>query len=297
MLLPWKDRRCIICLDEHEGGLSEAHVIPHSVGGRLVIKNVCASCNSRLGHTAEAGLKRDPRIRVAIEDVRLQVPDLAERMRTGQEFIAREEEFVIRATPKGEGYKILDSPQEGGGSRIKDPQRASEEIETILRRQFGADDEQIATVRALHDAAEEGEFVELAPGLAIKKGSVADFRLPFTEPFVEDLCLLSIAFLFLSVLVQGAIYDEAFQPIRNALQGADSSEAWSVESFLVRSRPHEPWHGLAIGQALPYLLVQVRLFGQHAWEVGFSRISCKPELLPARSYQLDLTMGEEAFTN
>ena len=40
MLLPWKDRRCIVCLVELEAGLSNAHVIPQSVGGRLVVKNV-----------------------------------------------------------------------------------------------------------------------------------------------------------------------------------------------------------------------------------------------------------------
>jgi HNH endonuclease len=250
MLLPWKDGRCVVCLVEPEGGLSNAHVIPRSVGGRLAVKNVCVDCNSRLGHTAEAGLKSDPRIRIAIEDLQVQIPELAEKMRTGQEFIARDEEVVISATPQGEGYRILDSPQQEG-SRIKDPERAWEEIETILRRQFGAGDEHIAAVRTAHHAAAEGELVELAPGLAIKKGSVTDFGLPFTEPLVEDLCLLSIAFLFVSVLVQGAVYDEAFAAIRDALHGRDSDGPWSVESFLVRSRQHEPWHGLALDQAVP----------------------------------------------
>jgi hypothetical protein len=294
MLLPWKDRRCIVCLVELEAGLSNAHVIPQSVGGRLAVKNVCADCNSRLGRTAEAGLKADPRIRIAIEDLQAQIPDLAEKMRAGQEFIARDEEVVIRATPQRDGYRILDSPQEGG-SRIKDPERAWEEIETTLRRQLGASDEEIAAVRAVHDAAAEGELVELAPGLAIKKGSVEDFGLPFTEPLVEDLCLLSIAYLFLSVLMQGAVYDQAFDPIRDALQGGNSDGAWSVESFLVRSRPHEPWHGLGVNESLPCFIVQVRLFGQHAWKVAFPRISCRPELLPARSYHLDLRSAEETF--
>jgi hypothetical protein len=294
VLLPWKDRRCIVCLIEREGGLSNAHVIPRSVGGRLAVKNVCADCNGRLGHTAEAGLNRDPRIRIAIEELQAQIPNLAEKMRAGQEFIAKDEELLIRATPQGEGYRILDSPQQGG-SRIKDPKRAWDEIETTLRRQLGASDEQIAAVRAVHDAAVEGELVELAPGLAIKKGSVEDFGLPFTEPLVEDICLLSIAYLFLSLLMQGAVYDRAFDRIRNTLQGGKSDESWSVESFLVRSRPHEPWHGLSINRALPYFIVQVRLFGQHAWEVAFRHISCRLELLPARAYHVDLQSGEEAF--
>jgi len=294
MQLPWTDRRCIICLTEPEGGLSNAHVIPRSVGGRLVIQNVCAECNSRLGHSAEAGLKSDPRIQISIDDLKGQIPDLAEKMRAGQEFVARVAETVIRATPHGEGYKILDSPQEGG-SRIKDPDRAWQEIEATLCRRLGASDEEVAAVRAIHDAAEEGDLVELAPGLSTKKGSVEEFVLPFTEPLVEDLCLLSVAYLFLSVVVQGAIYDQAFDPIREALQGDGPDGVWSVESFLVRSRPHETWHGLAVDQTLPYLVVQVRLFGHHAWTVTFPWITCRQELLPARLYHVDLKTGEEEF--
>jgi hypothetical protein len=294
VLVPWTDRRCIICLVEQEGELTNAHVIPQSVGGRLAVKNVCADCNSKLGHTAEAGLKSDPRIRVAIEDLQTQIPDLAEKMRAGQEFIAREEETIIRATTQADGYKILDSPQEGG-SRIKDPERAWDEIETTLRRHFSAGDEQVEAVRTAHDAAAEGELVELAPGLAVKKGSVESFGLPFTEPLVEDLCLLSIAYLFVSLLVQGAVYDQAFHPIQDALQGGESEEAWSVDSFLVRERLHEPWHGLAIERATPHFTVQVRLFAQHAWRVSLPHIGCRPELLLARSYRIDLETGEEAF--
>lgn len=272
--------------------MSDAHVIPQAVGGKLAVKNLCSGCNSKLGYTAEKGLKSDPRIRLAIEELQAKIPNLADKMRAGQEFVARDEEVVIRATPRSEGFKILDSPQEGG-SRIKDRARAWKEIETTLRRHFGATDEQVEAARALHDAAAEGELVELAPGLAIKKSSVPDFGLPFTEPLVEDLCLLSVAYLFLSVLVQGAIYDEAFQPIRSALQGGDADGARSVESFLA-NRPHEPWHGLAIDQAVPHFVIQVRLFGQHAWKVSLPCIACQAELA-ARSYRLDLATGEEAF--
>jgi HNH endonuclease len=295
VLLPWEDDRCVVCLHPKGGGLSNAHVIPRAVGGKLVVRNTCADCNSRLGATAEAGLKDDPRIRISIEDLQAQIPDLAASMRAGQGFIARDEEAVIRATPSGEGFRILDSPQEGG-SRVKDPERAWNEIETTLRRQFGADDAQVAAVRVVHDAAPEGELVELAPGIAIRKGSVDSFTLPFTEPLVEDRCFLSIGYLFLSLLIQGAIYADALQSIRDALlRGVAPDGSWSVESYLVRSRPHEPWHGLAVEQSEPHVVLQVRLFGQHAWRVDLSRISCKQELLPARTYRLDLASGEEVF--
>src|SRR4029453_3336455 len=107
MLLPWKDERCVVCLQPQDRGLTNAHVIPQAVGGKLAVKNICADCNSRLGATAEAGLKSDPRIRVAIEDLQTQIPALAATMRAGQEFIARDEDVVIRATSHGEASGSL----------------------------------------------------------------------------------------------------------------------------------------------------------------------------------------------
>ena len=154
----------------------------------------------------------------------------------------------------------------------------------------------MAAVRADHDAAVEGELVELAPSLAITKGSVDSFTLPFTEPLVEDKCFLSIGYLFLSLLIQDAIYDSALQPIRDALlHEVEPDGSWSVKSYLVRSRPHEPWHGAGVEQSEPYFVLQVRLFGQHAWRVDLSRIGWRQELLVARTYRLDLASGEEAF--
>lgn len=51
-------------------------------------------------------------------------------------------------------------------------------------------------------------------------------------------------------------------------------------------RPYEPWHGLWLSGIQP-LTVQVRLFGQLAWDVIFSlALNTAPEIT---RYQLDLT--------
>ena len=43
--------KCIFCLEKAEA--SEEHVIPDSIGGRLVIKEVCKTCNSKLGKSVD----------------------------------------------------------------------------------------------------------------------------------------------------------------------------------------------------------------------------------------------------
>ena len=62
----------MLCLREPEADdeqtcLTDAHVIPASVGGRLSAHFLCRGCNSRLGAEVEAPLLSDPSIRVCVE--------------------------------------------------------------------------------------------------------------------------------------------------------------------------------------------------------------------------------------
>jgi hypothetical protein len=273
--------------------LTNAHVIPQAIGGRLRVKFLCKPCNSTLGHTVEAGVKTDPRVRLAIEALREQVPPaLARKMREGQLFVARNEGIVVRATATRDGYRILDSPQ-ADGTRIKETAAARREIETTLRRRGGTDPE-ITAALAKHDNAADGEVVPVARELAVRKGYVDAFSLPFSEPFVPDVCSLAIAYLFLAVAVGGkAIYMPALVPVRATLRGASESEGWSVES-LRADRPYEPWHGLAIDAIEPRVVVQIRLFGHIAFRVTFSAVSCRAGTF-VRSYAVDLTTGRERW--
>ena len=47
------------------GPLSEEHIIPSSIGGRLTANIICKNCNDRFGRLIEAKLKDDPAIRLA----------------------------------------------------------------------------------------------------------------------------------------------------------------------------------------------------------------------------------------
>src|SRR4051812_42390637 len=81
MQIPWKDRRCIVCLRESESDdplseLTDAHVIPQSVGGELSARFLCKRCNSELGRV-EAQLPRDI---VVIELVRSLQDELPEEL-------------------------------------------------------------------------------------------------------------------------------------------------------------------------------------------------------------------------
>src|SRR4051812_16761616 len=112
MPIAWPDERCILCLQP--GALSNSHVIPRAVGGRMAAWFECAECNARLGQSFEAGLKSDPAVRLATEAMRTALPDLVHRMSARERFVTGTDGLAIYATSASSGFRVLDSPQEDG---------------------------------------------------------------------------------------------------------------------------------------------------------------------------------------
>lgn len=56
--------KCIICTDPHDDKnpnkrLTEEHIIPEFIGGKIIVKNVCKDCNSTLGISLEGRLSNN----------------------------------------------------------------------------------------------------------------------------------------------------------------------------------------------------------------------------------------------
>ncbi|WP_038342334.1 HNH endonuclease [Acinetobacter sp. A47] len=56
--------KCIICLNipnnlDENSELTEEHIVPEFLGGKLILKNVCKACNSRLGVKVEGPLSNN----------------------------------------------------------------------------------------------------------------------------------------------------------------------------------------------------------------------------------------------
>jgi hypothetical protein len=57
--------RCIFCLDlEPPSGFTDEHVFPDAVGGTLIVRNVCKSCNDRLGHSVDSAITNHALVQV-----------------------------------------------------------------------------------------------------------------------------------------------------------------------------------------------------------------------------------------
>ncbi len=287
MKVAWNDGRCIFC--GTTGGLTDGHVIPRAVGGRLSAPFECPACNGLLGASIEAQLTHDPAIRLAFEALGERLGPLRLRLRDRKPYINTDSDLVVRAVGEGSGFRVRDTTQPDG-SLVKDRARARKDVATTLKRR-GAGATEITAALARLEEAPAGELVELGRGVGIRNGSVTSFSPDFwSADLVRDACMVAIAYRYLALVAGRAVFAGPLDGVRTGLLAGVVDDTVSVE-VLAAQRPYEPWHGLVIRSTMP-AAIDVRLFGRLAWHVTFTRVGLPDDYQDA-AYRLDLAEREE----
>jgi uncharacterized protein YlaI len=158
--VPWQHQRCILCLAEAD--LTEEHVIPSQIGGRLTAHFLCKPCNDRLGSQVESLVKRDPAIRLAVEHLKSKIPELAPAILHGQSYIATSEGGGTRGRFAQDMFRV-DSRRNADGSLIQPTPDARQSLARMLtKRGLSADDLDAALAR--FDSSPMNSMIPLAPG-------------------------------------------------------------------------------------------------------------------------------------
>ena len=288
MRIKWPGNRCIICLKE--APLSREHLIPKALGGILICSFLCKECNSALGTRVDAEVKKDPRIRFAVDHLESDIPNFASEFREGQEFIIQgpigSERGKIR-----QGILRVTSRKTEGGALIQSPDESYKSNERILRKSGISENAIQEGLRRLYEAR-ENEIVELAPGrVAVKR------RVERVEPdlrsnkLLTPLFPLKIGYEFLALLLGTAIYkqDSALDGLRVALrQGLENHPSFHMESL--NASEYKPFHGIGFVGNNPHAVVLIRLFGWLAFRVHFRGLAINH---PAISYLHSLDTNRE----
>ncbi len=69
MIIQIKFKKCSLCLKTVK--LTSEHIIPKSIGGTLEAKIQCSACNSLLGTKLVSQIKKNPSIRLAIRNLKI----------------------------------------------------------------------------------------------------------------------------------------------------------------------------------------------------------------------------------
>lgn len=287
-------QRCVLCLverDQHDEQtwLTDAHIIPASVGGKLSVPFLCRRCNSTLGSEVEGPLVSDPGIRACIEGVADKLPaSLLADLRQRQRWFAETDLGAIEIAGTAEGELL---PLESQTFRREENARA--DMIADWRRNGLSESEIVENLRKFDEAA-PGEILDL-PGFTVRPRvdlAALEFGLPYDEPLVAEKLPLGIAFLYLCLFLGQTAYEaDAVAPLRAALLANDTSAAehWRVDHRIDR-RGCVPEHRLAIKETAP-VTVHVQLFQERVWWVTFPQVGVHAG--PEAHYGIDIASGEE----
>lgn len=224
-------KACIFCLrTDLKTAFSEEHIIPESIGGRLVLDQVCTYCNNVLGHDVDPEILKIPDVLKALEH--LDIPH-------DREGIIRSYYNIEGETPNGtrkvratkEGFEPLPQRMPDGSiltpdSRVIDDLRKRVERDERLV-QAGLTKEEIeAEISALISAYEKckpGDEVDWpALGLKLKRHQekpiirIQSKTRPQIRRFLSKVCY---EFLFFMGGRNLFLNPQVYQPLYNTIQG------------------------------------------------------------------------------
>ena len=287
MNLNWPTPRCILC--GWGDSITKEHLIPACLGGKLSAEFLCKDCNSKLGHGAESLVRKDPQIRLGIERLASNRPDLVDKLRKGLEYIGQSEQGEVRGYMQ-EGNFVVKEGKLDDGSLIVSPGESLDHVKRMVEREGRG---QLFCVDGDLDHLSSGESVEAAPGIEITNWGVDSVKPDFSRPEIEPVVPAKIAFEFLALHSGDKIYKNPL-PLasirRQLLEGELSVGDIHVERLIAQNE--RLFHGLAFEGNDQGAKVQIRLFGQLAFRVQFRHLAIN---CPRLGYTHDLISGEDGL--
>lgn len=173
-------------------------------------------------------------------------------------------------------------------------------LDTPIARRFleaqaknaGATPAEIASALSAFDGAPEGTPVPFPGGFSAIKRGIGGLEPTLTGELMSELLPLKIAYEFLAIGVEGAVFARQLDSVRTAIRGLPAaSDAYSIESL--RATSYEPTHAVFLHTGEDdHVIVDVVLFGWCVFRVHFPYVGLKPVRF---GYEVDLALSAERF--
>lgn len=288
MDIPWHGDQCILCLNQYE--LTNEHIIPDSLGGRLTSQFLCIKCNSTLGRKIEHAARFDPSIRIAVQQLANDIPELVKKLSEKQRHIGQSESGLSPGFICNGDFRIF-SKELPDGSLVQPTEVAKKTVEKILKK---SGDRKLPIQDALRafDNAPENKRIKIAPGLEIVNWRIDKVTPDYSKsPLMNPVIPLKIAYEFMACHLGTAIYNDVHQlnDIRQSIiELHPDSKHYRVERL--HAAEYKPFHGICFEGNNPYASFQIRLFGWLVFRVKFLRVAING---PQYIYTHDLNSGSE----
>ena len=288
MKIPLQTFKCILCLSTDS--ITQEHVIPKSLGGKLISDFLCKACNSKLGHGPESKVRDDPICRESIERLALARPDIADDIRNGFRYIRRNEQGEVTKHVLRDGTLKVIPQRQDDGSLILPEDKVLKTVDTMAKRHRHGP---LFPVAFDLGSVSPGDSVEAARGIEIRKLPSGPIEPDLTGDEMDLVVPAIIAFEFLALHCGDTIYENRpqFKSVRDQLLAGKLSEE-DVHVERREAMNQRLFHGLLFEGNNPGARVQVWLFGRLAFFVDFRHIAV---LGPRYWYEYDLVSEKEKF--
>ena len=267
MRVSYKFQKCIICLENPPGDWE--HIIPESIGGRLQARTLCIPCNQNLGSNLIGNLKLTAEIRLAMENLKNELPNLYLELYDKAIFVGNAPDGSIVQILKSKEKELRVIPTKiVNGSFIQDTREAEVALGKILARNKVKKTES-DRLKGLFADLENDKPLTIPGGYTFIKHSIPPLRPKFipSEKINGRLPVL-IAFEFLALLIGNLILEEMFLDIAQYIRLGIPSDRVSVEQFEGGNK-YDTFHAIKVEPQDNSILFHIRLFRLITFVVTF----------------------------
>jgi hypothetical protein len=290
MRWPYKFEKCILCLKDPPGNWE--HIIPDSIGGNLQARLLCISCNSISGSKFIGNLTQSDSIRLAMEYLKNELPNLYSRLMDKATYIgnATDGSLVRISKSQKRGQRVLHSSG-ADGSRILDTKEADDVLAKLLAKNKVSLD-QVDTLKKAFVDLEEDIPLEIPGGYKFLKHPIPKLR-PELKPEkkIDDRLPALIAFEFLAILCGNQILNEGFDPVREYICNGTPTNRVIVEQF-IGGKKYDTAHAIIFEPIDSTIRVTIRLFRWITYVVTFTNVNFQRQRC---IYFQDLKSNESIF--
>ena len=247
--------KCIYCLENPPG--SWEHIIPESIGGRLQVQVLCSKCNYNLGSELISKIKTDSSIRLAVRNLKDEIPELFEAIEKGQLYNAKDKnDNYIKLSNKNSKLEIIAHKKEDG-SLVLDTKKGIKNIEQMLNKEGLSKDEIADKIQSFKEL-EGNKIIQLSKTVRVVKWTIESIFPNLQGPMLDEKVIALMAYEFLSLLIRNQIFNDKLDFIREFIKEGKKSQKLVIEHLT--SGHYSPYHKIYPELLETEIIVNIVLF-------------------------------------
>lgn len=268
MFPEWSLSTCLLC--NQKASDSYEHMIPDSLGGTLEVKMLCHKCNNVLGSRIIGTIKKDLMIRLAIGNLKDDIPDLYNRFEEGLPYAGvTSKGDRIPFKRKGKSFSPKYTRLEN--AEILDTRDARRQIRKQLKKE-GATASEIEQAMEKMSKMDGDKPIAITDSIHVAKPPLEKFDIQYSHEDVHASFPLLVSYEFLGLVIGKSIYDGYFDAVRSSLAAGKECEFAKVERFRANTNGYRPIHTIMQRNAPSDTIIDLILFDWIWYRTTFSNL-------------------------